>query len=177
MLHIYAIPPLSVSLTFTQLTYLSLLTTCLHNLLPVICSLVRTHGTHQDMKTTHIHTHLLLSYFCSPLSLLPAPHTLTYAFSSLHTCLKMGIITGLFAFFLHLPQVYKWLLKPYYFLSFLLSITFLAVRKCPAVCEHLPSQREDGDSCNFDWVSYQRASLYRLLKYIYIFFFISYHTL
>ncbi|KAF7707043.1 thioredoxin-related transmembrane protein 2-A [Silurus meridionalis] len=63
----------------------------------------------------------------------------------------MGFITGVFAFFFHLPQIYKWLLKPYYLLSFLLSVAFLAVRKCPGVCEHLPSQREDGDSCNFDW--------------------------
>ncbi|KAI4893777.1 hypothetical protein NFI96_033983, partial [Prochilodus magdalenae] len=24
-------------------------------------------------------------------------------------------------------------------------------RKCPGLCEHLPSQREDGNSCDFDW--------------------------
>ncbi|XP_062856983.1 thioredoxin-related transmembrane protein 2-A [Trichomycterus rosablanca] len=63
----------------------------------------------------------------------------------------MGLITGLLVFLYHLPRVYTWLLRPYYLLSFLLSIAFLAVRKCPGVCEHLPSQREDGDSCSFDW--------------------------
>ncbi|XP_036424706.1 LOW QUALITY PROTEIN: thioredoxin-related transmembrane protein 2-A [Colossoma macropomum] len=63
----------------------------------------------------------------------------------------MGLITGLFSFFCNLPRIYKWLLRPYYLLSFLLSIAFLAVRKCPGLCEHLPSQREDGNSCDFDW--------------------------
>uniref|UniRef100_A0A8B9JYA9 Thioredoxin-related transmembrane protein 2a n=1 Tax=Astyanax mexicanus TaxID=7994 RepID=A0A8B9JYA9_ASTMX len=63
----------------------------------------------------------------------------------------MGLITGLFSFFYNLPKIYKWFLKPYYLLSFLLCIAFLAVRKCPGVCEHLPSQREDGNSCDFDW--------------------------
>ncbi|XP_026855137.1 thioredoxin-related transmembrane protein 2-A [Electrophorus electricus] len=63
----------------------------------------------------------------------------------------MGLITGLFTFFYHLPQIYMWLLRPYYTLSFLLSIAFLVVRKCPGLCEHLPSQREDGNSCDFDW--------------------------
>ncbi|XP_076878537.1 thioredoxin-related transmembrane protein 2-A [Brachyhypopomus gauderio] len=63
----------------------------------------------------------------------------------------MGLITGLFTFFYHLPQIYKWLLRPYYTISFLLSVAFLAVRKCPGLCEQLPSQREDGNSCDFDW--------------------------
>ncbi|XP_017547570.1 thioredoxin-related transmembrane protein 2-A [Pygocentrus nattereri] len=63
----------------------------------------------------------------------------------------MGLITGLYSFFYNLPTIYKWLLRPYYLLSFLLSIAFLAVRKCPGLCEHLPSQREDGNSCDFDW--------------------------
>ncbi|XP_030639697.1 thioredoxin-related transmembrane protein 2-A [Chanos chanos] len=63
----------------------------------------------------------------------------------------MGLITGLFTFFYHLPRIYRWLLKPYYLLSFLMSVAFFGVRKCPGLCDHLPSQREDGDSCAFDW--------------------------
>ncbi|XP_076015597.1 thioredoxin-related transmembrane protein 2-A [Genypterus blacodes] len=63
----------------------------------------------------------------------------------------MALITGLFAFFYHLPQIYKWLLKPYYVGSFFLTVAFLVVRKTPGLCEHLASQREDGNSCDFDW--------------------------
>ncbi|XP_071401111.1 thioredoxin-related transmembrane protein 2-A [Centroberyx affinis] len=63
----------------------------------------------------------------------------------------MGLITGLFAFFYHLPQIYKWLLKPYYIASFLMTVAFLVVRKAPGLCEHLATQREDGNSCDFDW--------------------------
>ncbi|XP_056130837.1 thioredoxin-related transmembrane protein 2-A [Lampris incognitus] len=63
----------------------------------------------------------------------------------------MALITGLFAFLYHLPQIYKWLLKPYYVASFLMTIAFLVVRKAPGICEHLASQREDGNSCDFDW--------------------------
>ncbi|XP_062381301.1 thioredoxin-related transmembrane protein 2-A [Sardina pilchardus] len=63
----------------------------------------------------------------------------------------MGLITGAFAFFYHLPRIYTWLLKPYYIVSFVISVAFLLIRKCPGICENLPSQREDGDSCNFDW--------------------------
>lgn len=63
----------------------------------------------------------------------------------------MGLITGLFAFFYHLPRIYKWFFKPYYIISFLMSVAFLLARKCPGVCENLSSQREDGNSCDFDW--------------------------
>uniref|UniRef100_A0A3Q1GSL2 Thioredoxin-related transmembrane protein 2b n=1 Tax=Acanthochromis polyacanthus TaxID=80966 RepID=A0A3Q1GSL2_9TELE len=63
----------------------------------------------------------------------------------------MALLTPLFAFLYHLPQVYKWLLKPYYVASLFMSIAFLAVRKTPGVCDHLSTQREDGNSCDFDW--------------------------
>lgn len=66
--------------------------------------------------------------------------------------LQMALLTPLFAFLYHLPQVYKWLLKPYYVASFFMSVAFLAVRKTPGICEHLATQREDGNSCDFDWV-------------------------
>lgn len=65
---------------------------------------------------------------------------------------SMGLITGVCAFLYHLPQIYKWLLKPYYIISFLMTVAFLLVRKAPGLCEHLSSQREDGNSCDFDWV-------------------------
>lgn len=32
-----------------------------------------------------------------------------------------------------------------------MSIAFLAVRKTPGICDHLATQREDGNSCDFDW--------------------------
>ncbi|XP_040028584.2 thioredoxin-related transmembrane protein 2-A [Gasterosteus aculeatus] len=63
----------------------------------------------------------------------------------------MVLITGLCTFLYHLPQIYKWLLKPYYVSSLLMTVAFLAVRKAPGVCEHLATQREDGNSCDFDW--------------------------
>ncbi|XP_070842627.1 thioredoxin-related transmembrane protein 2-B [Chaetodon trifascialis] len=63
----------------------------------------------------------------------------------------MALLTPLFAFLYHLPQVYKWLLKPYYIASLFMSIAFLAVRKTPGICDHLATQREDGNSCDFDW--------------------------
>ncbi|KAM3612058.1 uncharacterized protein V6R79_002015 [Siganus canaliculatus] len=63
----------------------------------------------------------------------------------------MGLITGLFAFLYHFPQIYKWLLKPYYIVQFLMTIAFLAIRKTPGLCEHLATEREDGNSCDFDW--------------------------
>ncbi|MBN3299412.1 thioredoxin-related transmembrane protein 2-B [Amia ocellicauda] len=63
----------------------------------------------------------------------------------------MALLTPLFAFLYHLPRVYRWLLKPYYVASVLLSVAFLLVRKTPGLCEHLASQREDGNSCDFDW--------------------------
>lgn len=63
----------------------------------------------------------------------------------------MALLTPLFAFLYHLPQVYKWLLKPYYVASLFMSVAFLAVRKTPGICDHLSTQREDGNSCDFDW--------------------------
>lgn len=70
----------------------------------------------------------------------------------------MALLTPLFAFLYHLPQVYKWLLKPYYVASFFMSVAFLAVRKTPGVCEHLSTQREDGNPCDFDWVCMEEES-------------------
>ncbi|RXN35162.1 thioredoxin-related transmembrane 2 [Labeo rohita] len=32
-----------------------------------------------------------------------------------------------------------------------MSLAFVIVRSCPGLCEHLPSQREDANSCAFDW--------------------------
>ncbi|KAM4555020.1 thioredoxin-related transmembrane protein 2-A [Odontesthes bonariensis] len=63
----------------------------------------------------------------------------------------MALITGLFAFLYHLPQIYKWLLKPYYVTSVFMTLAFLVVRKAPGLCEHLATDREDGNSCDFDW--------------------------
>ncbi|XP_061756072.1 thioredoxin-related transmembrane protein 2-A isoform X1 [Nerophis ophidion] len=63
----------------------------------------------------------------------------------------MGLITGVCAFLYHLPQIYKWLLRPYYITSFFMTIAFVVVRKAPGLCEHLSTQREDGNSCDFDW--------------------------
>uniref|UniRef100_A0A3Q2PLF8 Thioredoxin related transmembrane protein 2 n=1 Tax=Fundulus heteroclitus TaxID=8078 RepID=A0A3Q2PLF8_FUNHE len=65
----------------------------------------------------------------------------------------MALLTPLFAFLYHLPQVYKWLLKPYYVASLFMSVAFLAIRKTPGICDHLASQREDGNSCDFDWLN------------------------
>ncbi|KAF0039753.1 hypothetical protein F2P81_007988 [Scophthalmus maximus] len=65
----------------------------------------------------------------------------------------MGLITGVCAFLFHLPQIYKWLLKPYYITSIFMTVAFPLLRKAPGVCEHLATQREDGNSCDFDWVS------------------------
>lgn len=69
----------------------------------------------------------------------------------------MGLITGVCAFLYHLPQIYKWLLKPYYLVSFFMTIAFLVVRKAPGLCEHLATEREDGNSCDFDWVRAWRS--------------------
>uniref|UniRef100_A0A3Q4AIL6 Thioredoxin domain-containing protein n=1 Tax=Mola mola TaxID=94237 RepID=A0A3Q4AIL6_MOLML len=63
----------------------------------------------------------------------------------------MGLITGLGTFLYHLPQIYKWLLKPYYITSLVMTVAFLVVRKAPGLCEHLATDREDGNSCDFDW--------------------------
>lgn len=74
----------------------------------------------------------------------------------------MALLTPLFAFLYHLPQVYKWLLKPYYVASLFMSIAFLAVRKTPGICDHLSTQREDGNSCDFDWVGWYSTSSLKL---------------
>ncbi|XP_043943064.1 thioredoxin-related transmembrane protein 2 [Protopterus annectens] len=63
----------------------------------------------------------------------------------------MALLTPLIAFIYHLPVVYRWLLRPYYVFSALLSVAFLLTRKLPPLCHNLPSQREDGNSCDFDW--------------------------
>ncbi|XP_039623535.1 thioredoxin-related transmembrane protein 2-B isoform X1 [Polypterus senegalus] len=63
----------------------------------------------------------------------------------------MALITPLLAFLYHLPRVYQWLLRPYYVASLFMSVAFVLVRKSPGLCENLPSQREDGNSCDFDW--------------------------
>uniref|UniRef100_A0A4W5M292 Thioredoxin-related transmembrane protein 2b n=1 Tax=Hucho hucho TaxID=62062 RepID=A0A4W5M292_9TELE len=63
----------------------------------------------------------------------------------------MALLTPLLAFLYHLPQVYKWLLKPYYVASLFMSIAFLLIRKTPGICDHLSTQREDGNPCDFDW--------------------------
>lgn len=34
-----------------------------------------------------------------------------------------------------------------------MTIAFPVVRKLPGLCEHLATQRDDGNSCDFDWVS------------------------
>jgi len=70
---------------------------------------------------------------------------------------KMALLTPLLAFLYHLPQVYKWLLKPYYIASLFMSSAFLLIRKTPGVCEHLSTQREDGNSCDFDWVCIKKT--------------------
>jgi hypothetical protein len=69
----------------------------------------------------------------------------------------MGLITEVIAFFYHLPQIYKWLFKPYYILSTLMSTAFLILRECPGLCENLNTEREDRNPCDFDLVSIRVA--------------------
>ena len=38
-----------------------------------------------------------------------------------------------------------------------MTVAFLVVRKAPGLCEHLATQREDGNSCDFDWVSMEHG--------------------
>lgn len=66
---------------------------------------------------------------------------------------KMAVLAPLIALVYSVPRLSRWLARPYYFLSALLSVAFLLVRKLPPVCESLPTQREDGNPCDFDWVS------------------------
>ncbi|XP_042626368.1 thioredoxin-related transmembrane protein 2-A [Cyprinus carpio] len=63
----------------------------------------------------------------------------------------MGLIRGLVSTLYCLPKLYKWFYRPYYLLSLLMSVAFPIVRSCPGLCEHLPSQRDDSNSCAFDW--------------------------
>ena len=70
----------------------------------------------------------------------------------------MALLTALLAFLYHLPHVYKWLLRPYYVASLFMSVAFLAIRKTPGVCDHLSTQREDGNPCDFDWVRIYKCS-------------------
>lgn len=64
----------------------------------------------------------------------------------------MAVLAPLLALFYSVPGLCRWLAQPYYPLSLLLSAAFLLVRKVPPLCHGLPSQREDGNSCDFDWV-------------------------
>ncbi|KAM6465985.1 thioredoxin-related transmembrane protein 2 [Python bivittatus] len=63
----------------------------------------------------------------------------------------MAVLAPLLALFYSVPGLCRWLAQPYYPLSLLLSAAFLLVRKVPPLCHGLPSQREDGNSCDFDW--------------------------
>lgn len=66
---------------------------------------------------------------------------------------KMAVLAPLIALVYSVPRLSRWLARPYYLLSALLSAAFLLVRKLPPVCLTLPTQREDGNPCDFDWVS------------------------
>ncbi|XP_003215004.1 thioredoxin-related transmembrane protein 2 isoform X1 [Anolis carolinensis] len=63
----------------------------------------------------------------------------------------MAVLAPLLALFYSVPGICRWLAQPYYPLSLLLSAAFLLVRKVPPLCHGLPSQREDGNPCDFDW--------------------------
>ncbi|KAG1962917.1 thioredoxin-related transmembrane protein 2-A [Pimephales promelas] len=63
----------------------------------------------------------------------------------------MSLIRGLVSTLYYIPKIYKWFYRPYYLLSLLMTLAFPLVRRCPGLCEHLPSQREDNNSCAFDW--------------------------
>lgn len=64
----------------------------------------------------------------------------------------MAVVAPLLALLWGLPGLCRWLARPYYPLSALLAAAFLLVRKVPPLCRGLPSQREDGNPCDFDWV-------------------------
>lgn len=64
----------------------------------------------------------------------------------------MAVVAPLLALLWGLPGLCRWLAQPYYPLSALLAAAFLIVRKVPPLCRGLPSQREDGNPCDFDWV-------------------------
>ncbi|XP_061059359.1 thioredoxin-related transmembrane protein 2 isoform X2 [Eubalaena glacialis] len=63
----------------------------------------------------------------------------------------MAVLAPLIALVYSVPRLSRWLARPYYLLSALLSAAFLLVRKLPPVCHSLPTQREDGNPCDFDW--------------------------
>lgn len=65
---------------------------------------------------------------------------------------KMAVVAPLLALLYSVPGLCRWLARPYYPLSALLATAFLIVRKLPPLCRGLPSQREDGNPCDFDWV-------------------------
>lgn len=71
---------------------------------------------------------------------------------------KMAVLAPLIALVYSVPRLSRWLAQPYYLLSALLSAAFLVVRKLPPLCHGLPTQREDGNPCDFDWVSVPRLS-------------------
>lgn len=66
---------------------------------------------------------------------------------------KMAVLAPLIALVYSVPRLSRWLAQPYFLLSALLSASFLLVRKVPPLCSNLPTQREDGNPCDFDWVS------------------------
>ncbi|KAM9659403.1 thioredoxin-related transmembrane protein 2 isoform 2-T2 [Trichechus inunguis] len=63
----------------------------------------------------------------------------------------MAVLAPLIALVYSVPRLSRWLARPYYLLSALLSASFLLVRKLPPLCHNLPTQREDGNPCDFDW--------------------------
>uniref|UniRef100_A0A8C5QHG6 Thioredoxin related transmembrane protein 2 n=1 Tax=Leptobrachium leishanense TaxID=445787 RepID=A0A8C5QHG6_9ANUR len=63
----------------------------------------------------------------------------------------MAVLTPILAILYAAPGLWRWVSQPYYLLSALLSASFLVIRKLPPVCQHLPTQREDGNPCDFDW--------------------------
>ncbi|ERE69959.1 thioredoxin-related transmembrane protein 2 [Cricetulus griseus] len=63
----------------------------------------------------------------------------------------MAVLAPLIALVYSVPRLSRWLARPYCLLSALLSAAFLLVRKLPPICNGLPTQREDGNPCDFDW--------------------------
>ncbi|XP_069713045.1 thioredoxin-related transmembrane protein 2 [Phaenicophaeus curvirostris] len=63
----------------------------------------------------------------------------------------MAVLTAALALLYSVPGICRWLAHPYYSLSALLATAFLLVRKVPPLCRGLPTQREDGNPCDFDW--------------------------
>ncbi|XP_006260411.1 thioredoxin-related transmembrane protein 2 [Alligator mississippiensis] len=63
----------------------------------------------------------------------------------------MAVVAPLLALLCSVPGLCRWLARPYYLLSALLSTAFLLARKVPPLCQGLPTQREDGNACDFDW--------------------------